>query len=73
MGRVISLPRDTNESSFLAEVREQWREATRIRHDAEAAGDGWLSELMTGRLEDLRELVARSGQLISLERQPVEA
>jgi hypothetical protein len=73
MGLSIGFPKDTTENSFLNEVKAQWREAIQARRDAEAAGDGWLAELMTGRLEDLRELVARSGLLAGLERQTAEA
>jgi hypothetical protein len=73
MGLTIGLPSGPTESAFLTEVRDQWREAIRIRRDAEAEGDSWLVELMNGRLEDLKDHVARSGLLAALERQPVNA
>lgn len=46
-------------SLFEAELAEQWKLATVARRAAEAAGDCWLVELMTGRLEDLREIIDR--------------
>jgi hypothetical protein len=73
MGLNIGPTSGSIESSFLTEVRAQWREAIRIRRNAEAEGDNWLAELMNGRLEDLKEQVARSGLLAALELRPTEA
>jgi hypothetical protein len=60
------------ESSFLTEVRAQWLEAIRIRRAAEADGDSWLAELMNGRLEDLKDQVARNGVIVVLDPRPAE-
>jgi hypothetical protein len=73
MGLTIGFPSGPTESAFLTEVRDQCREAIRILRAAQAEGDSWLAELMNGRLEDLREHVARSGLLAALDRQPVNA
>jgi hypothetical protein len=50
-------------SLFQAELFDQWRAALAAQREAEAAGDGWLAELMSGRLEDLRGLVRHHGML----------
>jgi hypothetical protein len=48
-------------TSFQDEITAQWRLALAAIKEAEAAGDAWLAELFTGRLDDLCELVRVHG------------
>jgi hypothetical protein len=50
-------------SAVQVELFAQWRSALAAKCAAEADGDGWLAELMAGRLEDLRDLVSYHGML----------
>jgi hypothetical protein len=48
-------------SYFLEEIKSQWQATIAARCEALLAGDTWLAELLSGRLDDLRDLVRHNG------------